>query len=205
VPSTLFDAVIFDFDGTLVDSAVAKRQAFFKIFPVAAASLVEEVLLADPDGSRYRVIPRMVESMIAHRIALDHADPSELIGRFAEVSEQCVAEAKELPAASELLRRLSATMKLHLCSNTPEETVRRHVVARGWSAYFTSVDGYPTTKQAKIADIMAAGRLPPHRVAMVGDGISDEEAAAANGCAFFPIRARDDLVRIAAILEGTGV
>ena len=67
--STRFDAVIFDFDGTLVASAPAKRQAFFDIFPAAAAQAVEAVLVDDPDGSRHVVIPRMIAGARAQGIA----------------------------------------------------------------------------------------------------------------------------------------
>ena len=40
---------------------------------------------------------------------------------------------------------------------------------------------------------------------MVGDGISDEEAAAANACAFFAIRAPEDLMRAGRSLEERNV
>lgn len=197
--------MIFDFDGTLVDSAGAKRQAFFDIFPAAGSDIVEAVLRADPDGNRVRVIPRMVEGMRARGVPLDCADPAEYVARYGEISERAVSNAPELPGASDLLRTLSARTALHLCSNTPEETVRRHVAARGWAAHFLSVDGYPTTKQSKIGEIVSARHLDPGRVAMVGDGISDEEAAAANRCAFFAIRAPGDLARVGRLLEGSDV
>ena len=109
----------------------------------------------------------------------------------------------QMPRSS--LARLSARMPLHLCSNTPEATVRAHVAARGWGDYFRSVDGHPTAKRDKLAALIAQGGLDPQRVAMVGDGVSDAEAAAANGCVFFAITAADDLARIGLTLEGTHV
>lgn len=196
--STRFDAVIFDFDGTLVASAPAKRQAFFDIFPAAAAPVVAAVLAEDPDGSRHRVIPRMIEGARALGIPLPEHD---YVTRYGDASEQAVAAAPELPGATALLRRLSSLLELHVCSNTPEDTVRRHVAARGWTPYLRSVEGYPTVKRDKIAAVIAARGLHPSRVAMVGDGISDEEAAAANACAFFRIAAPQDLMRAGQSLE----
>jgi len=198
VTSTRFDAVIFDFDGTLVASAPAKRQAFFTIFPEACAAAVEAVLRDDPDGSRHVVIPRMIASIRGQGIDLPDAD---YIARYGEESERAVAAAPELPGASNLLKRLSATTELHVCSNTPEETVRRHVATRGWQRYFASVEGWPTKKRDRIAAVMASHR----RVAMVGDGISDEEAARANACAFFRIERAEDLRRIGQSLEALDV
>ena len=198
VTSTRFDAVIFDFDGTLVASAPAKRQAFFDIFPVAAAPVIAAVLADDPDGSRHVVIPRMIEGARAKGIVIPHGDH---VTRYGEVSEQAVAAAPELPGATGLLRRLAPLMELHVCSNTPEDTVRRHVSARGWNRYLASVEGYPTTKRDKIAVVIRARLLDPARVAMVGDGTSDEQAAAANGCAFLRIRTPEDLMRAGQSLE----
>jgi len=202
VTSTRFDAVIFDFDGTLVASAPAKRQAFFDIFPAQAAAIVAAVLTDDPDGSRHVVIPRMIAGARARAIALVDQN---YVTRYGEVSEQAVAAAPELPGATELLRRLSPLMELHVCSNTPQDTVRRHVAARGWNSYFKGVDGYPTAKRDRIAAVIATHNLVPSRVAMVGDGISDEEAAAANACAFFAIRAPEDLMRAGQSLEEINV
>lgn len=190
--------MIFDFDGTLVDSAPAKRQAFFDIFPAAAAPVVAAVLAEDPDGSRHRVIPRMIEGARMQGITLPDAD---YVMRYAEVSEQAVAAAPELPGAGDLLRRLASRLELHVCSNTPRDTVRRHVAARGWTPYLASVEGYPTVKRDRVAAVIAARALESSRVAMVGDGISDAEAAAANACAFFAIRAPEDLLCAGQSLE----
>lgn len=190
--------MIFDFDGTLVDSAPAKRRAFFDIFPAAAAPAVAAVLAEDPDGSRHRVIPRMIAGAKALGVVIPEADYPT---RYGEVSEAAVAAAPELPGATELLRRLSAAVALHVCSNTPVDTVRRHVAARGWTPYFMSVEGYPTVKRERIAAVITARKLDPARVAMVGDGISDEEAAAANACAFYRIAAPEDLMRAGQSLE----
>lgn len=203
VTSTRFDAAVFDFDGTLVDSAAAKRQAFFDIFPADAgcAAVVGGVLNADPDGSRHAVIPRMLEKMRARGLPPAGADAGTLIGRYGEASARAVAAAPELPGAGRLLARLARVMPLHLCSNTPHATLRRHVEARGWSAFFASVEGYPSAKPARVAALIAEAGLSPSRVAVVGDGVSDAEAAAANGCAFFAIRAPQDLARAGKALE----
>jgi phosphoglycolate phosphatase len=202
VINTPFDAAVFDFDGTLVGSAAAKRMAFFDIFPHEAAAIVEAVLADDPDGSRYRVIPRMIELARGQGVVLPDVD---YVARYGEVAEHRVAAAPELPGATTLLGRLASVLELHICSNTPRDSVRRHVAARGWSGCFKSVEGYPTTKRELIASVIASRRLQPSRVAMVGDSVSDREAAAANGCAFFAIAVPEDLLRASKSLEGTHV
>ena len=198
-----FDAAVFDFDGTLVDSAGAKRDSFFAIFPDTDVhrQVVAKVLADDPDGSRHRVIPRMLERMLSLGLmAGGSANVDRLIHRYGEVSEAAVARAAELPGASALLEVLAPRIQLHLCSNTPEAAVRSHVAARGWAAHFKSVDGYPVTKPGKVAKILRDGGFSPGRVAVIGDGVSDEDAARANGCRFLAIRSAADLAAAGKIL-----
>lgn len=198
-----FDAAIFDFDGTLVDSAGAKRAAFFALFPPTGAhrAVVAGVLADDPDGSRYRVIPVMMARMRAAGLALDAALAlDDLVARYGAISEAAVRQALELPGAGNLLAALAPHMQLHVCSNTPEATVRAHVAARGWDRYFAGVDGHPTVKAEKVLAVIRGGPFAPQRVAVIGDGLSDEEAAGANGCRFFAIRAPHDLAAAGRVL-----
>jgi beta-phosphoglucomutase-like phosphatase (HAD superfamily) len=201
-----FDAAIFDFDGTLVDSAKAKRDAFFELFPDTAAHrrIIGDVLADDPDGSRHRVIPRMLDRM--RSLGLDACGSAdELIGKYGETSEAAVAVAPELPGASALLQALAPCVQLYLCSNTPDAALRSHVAARGWADHFASVNGYPVCKVEKVAAILSDTGFAPRRVAVIGDGISDEEAARANECRFFCIQSSTDLAAVGRMLGATSV
>jgi phosphoglycolate phosphatase-like HAD superfamily hydrolase len=129
----------------------------------------------------------------------------ELVARYGSVTADAVKKAPELPGAGALLAKLSLRMQLHLCSNTPETTVRAHVEARGWTSYFATVSGYPAEKAAKVAAVLRGGRFRPERVAVVGDGISDEEAARANGCTFVAVGTPADLAAAARILGVSNV
>ena len=191
-----FDAAIFDFDGTLVDSAKSKRDAFFAIFPDTPPhhAIVRGVLDEDPDGSRHRVIPLMIERMRAAGLDRDRTLlVSDLVANYGSASEAAVQQAPELPGASALLAALSPHMRLHLCSNTPRATVRAHVEARGWTSYFITVEGHPTVKAVEVERVIRDGGFKPQRVAVIGDGISDQDAARANGCCFIAIESPTDL------------
>ncbi|MGH6628379.1 MAG: HAD family hydrolase, partial [Burkholderiales bacterium] len=80
-----------------------------------------------------------------------------------------------------------------------------HVAIRGWSTYFKTVDGYPSTKSGVIAKILQEGGFVPSRVAVIGDGISDEEAARVNGCTFFAIGSPADLAAVGQALGASDV
>jgi len=195
-----FDAIIFDFDGTLVDSAGVKYDSFFKLFPATDhhRAIVKDVLTHDPDGSRHVVIPRMIEEMRKRR--LDVSGDNH-VARYGEIVEAGVSAASECPGASALLTRLQGQAKLYVASNTPQEAVRRQANLRGWSKHFDCIFGYPARKVDVVRQILERNRIGPDRLAVIGDGISDEEAARANDCVFIRITEPSDLAKASQELE----
>jgi phosphoglycolate phosphatase len=199
-----FEAAVFDFDGTLVDSAGVKYQAFFGLFSdtVEHCAVVRDILRIDPDGSRHAVIPRMIAEMARRGLAVPQDDAVAAYGRAVEAG---VRTAPECPGASEMLMRLSNRMKLYVCSNTPREAVSKEIAARGWRQFLVSIHGHPERKQEVVRDILLRENIRPERLAVIGDGTSDKEAAIANGCAFLHIRRPADLRAAARHLESADV
>mgnify|MGYP005646003315 CR=1 FL=1 len=205
-PNMQYDVVFFDFDGTLVDSAAVKRQAFFDLFPDTEGhtKVVQMVLEADPDGSRYLVIPRMVEEMRRIDIMVpEDGNSDRLTQQYARNVLHAVCRATEMPGAKHLLETLhSKNTSLYLCSNTPHEAIVPLVKAKHWDGYFQDIVGYPTVKDDFVRRTIERNGVPVERVAYIGDGISDRKAAASSGIKFYCIRDRNDLIRIGSEMEG---
>jgi len=190
-PSMRYDVVFFDFDGTLVDSVSAKRQAFFDLFPDTEdhANVVQTVLESDPDGSRYIVIPRMIEEMRRTDLIVPEDGNSDRLARqYADNVMDAVCLAPEMPGAKHLLETLhSRNAALYLCSNTPHEAIVTLVKAKHWGGYFQDIVGYPTTKDDFVRRTIERSGVPVERVAYIGDGISDRKAAASSKINWFRI------------------
>ena len=205
-PSRRYDVVFFDFDVTLVDSASAKRQAFFDLFPDTEdhARVVRMVLEADPDGSRYLVIPRMIEGMRQAGLVIPKDGNLDRLARqYARNAMDSVRLAPEMPGAKRLLKTLhSRCVALYLCSNTPHEAIVTLVKAKRWDGYFQDIAGYPTTKDDFVRRTIERSGVPVERIAFIGDGISDRKAAASSGIKFYCIQDRNDLIRIGSEMEG---
>lgn len=201
-----YDIVFFDFDGTLVDSATAKRQAFFDLFPNTEdyTRVIQKVLEADPDGSRYKVIPRMLEEMQRMDLVVpEDGNPDRLIRQYARNVMEAVSRAPEMPGAKHLLETLhSKNTALYLCSNTPHEAIVPLVKAKHWDSYFQDVVGYPAAKDDFVRRTLEHSGVATERVAYIGDGISDRKAAASSGIKFFCIQDRNDLIRIGSEMAG---
>ena len=181
-----FAAAFFDFDGTLVQSAQAKYQAFFEVFPATPQhrAIIEQVLAADPDGSRHVVIAEMAARMAQQGLQRAAGDP---VDTYARAALAAVMACPEMPGASQLLENLSARMAVFIMSNTPHDALEQLIGHRGWQRHLAGFDGYPAIKARTIAARCSQLGISPARAAVIGDGISDKMAASANNCTFFHI------------------
>jgi len=196
-----YKAVVFDFDGTLVDSNDIKRQGFFDLFPRTPehASCVEEALAnANDNDTRYQTIPRMIEHMRGKSLPLASADVSYYVKAYDRAMIKKISHCPELEGATQVIMSASQSATLFVSSNTPETSLLKILRARGWSKYITRAYGYPRSKPETLATILAETALPGASVAVVGDGESDENAARRNCCAFFRVDSGTALLRIAA-------
>ena len=116
-----------------------------------------------------------------------------------------MSEALEIPGASRLLQDLRGRCATYISSQTPEASVRSMVQARGWDALVRDVFGYPRDKAATVAELLSRHGIAAGRLAVIGDGESDQRAAAANDCVFFPVRRPEDLAAVARQLVSDGV
>ena len=194
--NTLFDVIVFDFDGTLVQSSAAKRKAFFNVFPAEYAPAVAAVLDRDPDGPRHRVIPEMIAEAARIGLPVQSMVAETLIGAYGEVAAAAADAAPEMPGAGNLLQRLAGAVPLYVMSITPHEQLNVLLMRRGWLNLFNGVYGYPNDKTQTVAALLARHGVQPSRLLVVGDGESDAAAAALNGCQHHRIRKPADILTL---------
>ncbi len=171
------DLFVFDFDGTLIDSAAAKRQAFYDLFPSDCAAAVTAVLQRDPDGSRHALIPEMICE--SGRAGLD---ASALVTAFGEGVRRRVTAASAVEGAEAALAWAARRGTACVFSMTPHEELQDAIVRRRWMRYLAGAWGYPNQKPKVLSDLMERYGAAPDRAIVIGDGVSDEEAARRNGC-----------------------
>ncbi|UJP06147.1 MAG: HAD hydrolase-like protein [Nitrosomonas sp.] len=179
-------AIIFDFDGVVVESGKIKTQAFAELYRAYGEDIVAKVVqfhMQNGGMSRHRKFRHFQEHFL-HQPPLTEAEEKQLDIHFSELVVEAVIAADPVPGAIELIRRQSGKIPLFVASGTPETELRIIVERRGLAPYFTDVHGAPALKKTIIAEILSKYALQPEAVLMIGDAMADLEGAQANNTAF---------------------
>lgn len=177
------DLVIFDLDGTLIDSrrdlatAVNRVRLDRGLAPLAAerveamvgwgaAALVERAL---GDELAPALLPEALQAFLAHYEAC------------------CLETTRPYPGIPRLLERLAGGYPLGLLTNKPGIMTRRLLDRLGLAGWFAEVVAGDTLEVRKphpqtVSYLARALGAEPARLLLVGDSAVDAETAAAAGC-----------------------
>ena len=179
-------AVVFDFDGTLVDSPAIKEQAFEEV-ALSVSGGEDAMYRVRNDGQpqdRHSVFRRFADILAAdNAVAEPAAWGRALAERYSDLCEQRISSCPDCPGAPEVLSSLAGEgYLLYLNSATPEESLRPILDRRGLTDAFHAVFGIPPTKEENLRRILAAAGTLPEETLVIGDGADDAASARAVGC-----------------------
>lgn len=180
----MLKAIVFDFDGTLLESADIKTDAFATLFRKFHEHL-DEILnyhLAHAGISRY-VKFRTIYRDILKR-PLSSSEEQGLADSFRELVLDKMAACPLVPGAEEFLRKASDRYQCFIASGAPDKELCDVVTQRGLAGYFVGMHGSPATKPDIIRSIRAQCHLKPAEMLCIGDALSDLQGAEAEGVPF---------------------
>jgi phosphoglycolate phosphatase len=178
-------AVVFDLDGTLVDSrrdlaeAVNRMRGELGLAPLDLAEVV---------GMVGRGARNLVRSALGGEV--DEARVDLALARFlAHYDELATDATMPYPGIPRLLAELAGSRPLALLTNKPERPTLRILEHFDWSRWFRTVvggDSLPVRKPDPGGLVEIARRLgvAPGELLLVGDSRIDAETAAAAGAPF---------------------
>ncbi len=184
--------VVFDFDGTLVDSNLIKRQIFLSMASRDGEELLMKKILEAQPGDRNEVFNKFAAARVDIGKAEGRLRAAQMILEYTYCCEEAIAICPEIVGASKILDELKHEgFQLAVNSATPTETLHRIVSRRGWLSHFTHVLGSPASKAENIVSIVDDLSLQNKEVVMVGDRCVDQCAATEFGCPFIGIICAD--------------
>lgn len=180
-------ALVFDFDGTLVDSNPVKGRAFeicFAEFPDRRGEI-----LAYCRGQNHLTRGEKFQYVYEQILGLPYTEEiaAALHRRFASASTQEIIAAPEIPGATRFLGLTAASHRKALLSNTPHGILMDILLNRGWGDYFRTVQGAPVVKAEWLRAYREAQRLEEHEIVFFGDTVEDDNAAKHAGCTFVAV------------------
>ena len=186
-----FDAIIFDFDGVILDTRRIKTAAFMALYREQGKEFMRRVALhhlAEGGISRYKKLPLYQEWA---GLPTDDDTVERLARQFSELVFGAVVEAPYIAGAEELLDAVKWDYDLFICTGTPQAEIDRVVEARKLGPYFVEVAGSPRTKPLIIRDLVNTYDLNPQKTLFIGDAMTDYHSAREVGLPFVGVRNED--------------
>jgi len=188
-----FDAIVFDFDGTLVQSREVKAWAFGKLYEDYGDVIVQQVIAYHRE---HEGISRFIKFRYWHE-NLFHLPYNEDVGgglsqSYSRLVYNAVIRAPFVEGALEFLENHYQNLPLFVASGTPEQELRDIIKHRSLNRYFQGIYGSPATKSEILQRIVIENKWSPKKVLMVGDTIADLEGSQNVGTEFIGINEGED-------------
>ncbi|HZF13491.1 MAG TPA: HAD-IA family hydrolase [Thermoanaerobaculia bacterium] len=178
-------ALVFDLDGTLIDSrrdittAINSMRAGYRLPPLS----LEQVVTLVGEGARV-----LIERAVGRELPLSEIEPALHI-YLSKYDDILLDSTRPYLGVPEMLAALAPVYPLALLSNKGVAQSRRILEGLGLASYFRLIlggDSFPTRKPDPEGLHQMAERLgvPPSRLLLVGDTRIDAATAQAAGCPF---------------------
>lgn len=180
----MIKAIIFDFDGVLIESAGIKTEAFRRLLS-KWNDKVDEIVsyhIKNMGISRYVKFRYFYENIINETYS-DEIE-AELGARFSEIVLDEIKKAPLVNGTKDFLGQNYQKYLFFIASGTPQEELNDIVSFRGLEKYFNGVYGTPATKTEIVEMILKRNCLERNQVVFVGDAESDKMAAGESGIPF---------------------
>ena len=185
-----WQAVFFDFDGVIADSAQIKTQAFATMFAPYGEQVAQQAVayhLANGGMPRFEKFIYYYKELLG--MDIDQATLEQKGKEFSAMVLDEVIAAELIPGALASLQQLQ---QLHIpafvVSGTPHEEMQTIVTEKGLGHYFLEVHGSPRTKTVIVDEILNKYGFQPGKCLFIGDALADHTAAVNSGTAFLAIK-----------------
>ena len=181
----MIKAIIFDFDGVIVESVNIKSSAFGKIYHEHGKIIVNKIInhhLANGGMSRFEKFRFYHKEYLGKN--LSENELSEIGDQFSNFVLNKVISAPYVRGAYEFLSEYYHTYDFYISTATPEAEIIKILEEKQLIDFFKKVYGSPENKNEHVRKIIRNGQYLLNEVVFVGDSPSDRDAASENNISF---------------------
>lgn len=180
--------LVFDCDGVILDSVPVKTRAFARLAePFGGEARDRFVMYHTVHGgvSRYKKFEWFFREVLGREISAEES--ADWGRRFAEYALDEVRRCPLIPGVENVLETWRGKLPLYVCSGAPAEELCLVLRERGLEHYFTGIYGSPPAKALLLAEIVRVANVLPEHALMVGDAVTDRDAAESVGTLFYGV------------------
>jgi HAD superfamily hydrolase (TIGR01549 family) len=185
----MIKALMFDFDGVILDSSKIKTNAYKQLFDkqnIENHKAIMEYHIKNMGYSREKIIRYYFSDI------LDVPVSDERIKGMVETFKKSVLEkifkAPYILGVPKFLELMKIKYPLFIITGTPQEEIHIIVEALGIKHYFQGIYGSPKEKETSINEICSSMRIETWETVYFGDAESDRVAAQNTGARFIGVR-----------------
>jgi len=183
-----YQAIVFDFDGVIVDSVEVKTDAFAELFKDFGPSMQARVVQHHRENGG---MPRdeKIRHYYRHFIGktIDQRQLKEMCQKFSSIVVDKVIAAPEIPGAEAFIKLATSETLCFINSATPDDEIVEIASRRGLTRFFREIFGSGHKKDANLRYILKSYKVDRHACLFFGDAASDLRAAQSCGVDFIGI------------------
>jgi len=185
-------AIIFDFDGVILDSVNVKTKAFELLYADYGAEIQKKVVKYHLDHGG---ISRFEKFKYFHKNFLNielNDDELILLGeKFSELVFEKVCASKYIPGSHDFLEFCNNKYLTFICTGTPYTEIVKILSYKNLDKFFDHVYGSPMNKTNIINKIKNQYKLKDNEILFIGDAMTDYLASAETNINFIGIKNDD--------------
>jgi HAD superfamily hydrolase (TIGR01549 family) len=169
-----FQAILFDFDGVLAESANVKTEAFEKLYEPYGEQVVKKVIdhhIKHGGISRYKKMELYHSEFLNKNLSKEELN--DLAKEYSKLVVTKVIDSIWVPGVKDFLEKYHDKIDMYVVSGTPQEELELIVKKRGMQKYFKGVFGTPATKPEIADNLIKQNGYDKNRVLYIGDSLSD--------------------------------